>query len=62
VESYRLEVKHSAAKDIAELPKAECQHFPRDRRLDEIRDDREGGQPQGSLSLILANIWRLTHP
>jgi mRNA interferase RelE/StbE len=25
VESYRLEVKRSAAKEIADLPKAECQ-------------------------------------
>jgi mRNA interferase RelE/StbE len=27
VESYRLEVKRSAAKEIADLPKAECQRI-----------------------------------
>jgi mRNA interferase RelE/StbE len=54
VESYRLEVKRSAAKEIADLPKAECQRVVAKIQL-RARDPR----PHGCEKLSGAEKYRI---
>jgi mRNA interferase RelE/StbE len=54
VESYRLEVKRSAAKEIADLPKAECQ-----RVVAKIQLLARAPRPQGCEKLSGAEKYRI---
>lgn len=54
MESYRLEVKRSAAKEIADLPKAECQ-----RVVAKIQLLARGPRPHGCERLSGAEKYRI---
>jgi len=54
VGSYRLEVKRSAAKEIADLPKADCQ-----RVVAKIRTLASDPRPPGSEKLSGAEKYRI---